>query len=196
MKVFLLGFTFFTGILGCSSQAARAASLPEGCGVDTVQYKVRMEKPEEAPGAATAGKAQLIFLQTEDGEFSAAPISRFAVDGNWVGATKGVSYFSVEIEPGQHVICASRQSAAKQEKDNIGVVKLQAEAGQTYFYQFALKRTVVGSPEFRVSGQGVPGSSMAEKPRETSDTADLSAQPAASTPVLLHKVLKAVSTPK
>ena len=36
---------------------------------------------------------------------------KLAVDGAWVGANHGNSYFSVSVEPGEHHVCVTLQSS-------------------------------------------------------------------------------------
>ena len=147
--------------------------FPAACGPDNVQYKVKTDKQQTPLDPAPAGKALLVFVQSLDGDFGAQPTSRFAVDGVWVGADKGKSYFSAEVAPGKHAICASRQASLQLEKDNLSTAGVDLKPGQIYFYEFMIKRTAAGSPEMRVSPQGLPGSSMTSERRETTDTADL-----------------------
>jgi hypothetical protein len=123
---------------------ARAEVWPAGCGKDDVQFKVKTDKKSLVPGAPEAGKAQIIFVESVKGPFGTAPVARFGVDGTWVGANRGTSYFVVSVDPGEHQLCASRQSAAKSEREDVGKATLHAEAGQVYYYRFKIERIEVG----------------------------------------------------
>jgi hypothetical protein len=136
---------------------ASAAVWPEACGKDAVQFKVKTDKKQPTLGTPDPGKAQIIFVESVQGPFFSAPVARFGLDGAWVGADRGLSYFAVSVDPGEHHLCASWQASTKEDKENVGVATLNAVAGQTYFYEFKMIRTEIGSPELVASG-GVPGS--------------------------------------
>jgi hypothetical protein len=124
---------------------ARAEVWPAGCGKDDVQFKVKTDKKSPVPGAPEAGKAQIVFVESIKGPFGTAPVARFGVDGTWVGANRGTSYFVVSVDPGEHQLCASRQSPARSEREDVGKATLHAEAGQVYYYQFKIDRIEIGS---------------------------------------------------
>lgn len=194
MATRLLFSALFAALLGFKGQAFAANDLPTGCGPDAAHYKVKTEKNTAEMGGAPADKARLVFVQTLDGDFPSGPTSRFGVDGAWVGAAKGRSFLTVEVAPGTHQICASRQSSAKLEHENAGTMSVQVEAGQTYVYQFTIKGVEVSGAEMHTSASGVPGTSMTAKDPQTADSVELTAQPASSVPVLLHGVPRAVAT--
>jgi hypothetical protein len=125
---------------------ARAAEWSAACGKDTVQFKVKTDKkPPPLAADPEPGKAQIIFVEAVKGAFGTAPTTRYAVDGAWVGANHGASYFVVSVDPGQHHLCASRQSSIKAEKENVGITDLLAGAGQVYYYEFKIVRTEIGT---------------------------------------------------
>ena len=136
--------------------SASASTWPEACGKDSVQFKVKTTKKQSELVAPEAGKALLVFSETLSGEFSSGPVVRFGVDGAWVGANKGASYFAVSVAPGEHHVCAVRQSGSKSDKQDFGEVKLTAEAGGVYYYDFKITRAAIGSPKER-GGGGLPG---------------------------------------
>jgi hypothetical protein len=116
----------------------RAARLHDACGDDHAHFDVKTEKDAPAPAALEAGKARVVFIGRIDapgclgcGEF--AP--RIGVDGSWVGATKGDSYFVLDVAPGTHNVCADWKSLSAAPRRNWGVASFTAEAGQTYFFE-------------------------------------------------------------
>jgi hypothetical protein len=56
------------------------------------------------------------------------------VDGKWVGANHGNSYFSYTVTPGQHHLCANWQSSQNRLKQKVGLTSLNAEAGKVYYF--------------------------------------------------------------
>jgi hypothetical protein len=144
---------------------ARAEVWPAGCGKDDVQFKVKTDKKSPVPGAPEAGKAQIVFVETVKGPFGTAPVARFGVDGTWMGANRGISYFVVSVDPGEHQLCASRQSPAKSEREDVGKATVHVEAGQVYYYRFKIERIEVG---YRKRGDG-GGAGMGEGLPNTPD---------------------------
>jgi hypothetical protein len=129
-----------------------ATDLPESCGDDKVKFDVKTESNRPAPAPPTEGMAQIILIQNENemvAPFSNATV-RYGIDGTWVGANNGNSYFAVLVAPGVHHLCANWQSSISLAK-NVGLTSLTAEAGQTYF--FAAQITVNGrnAPTFYFS---------------------------------------------
>ena len=188
-----------TFALACVSAVAAHAALPQGCGNDATQFKVKTDKAQGVSLTPEAGKAKIVFVQTLDGEaFAGAPITRFAVDGTWTGATKGSSYFAISVDPGMHTVCASRQSGASSEKANVGMVKVNAQAGQTYYYNFKITRSEVGAAQGHAAGQSLGYSTpdMTAKPRDTVDTAEFNTLDADKAEPLVKRMQVSTSSPK
>ena len=134
---------------------ASASPWPDACGKDSVQFKVKTSSNHLAP-APEAGKGLLVFSESVSGVFSAAPTARFGVDGTWVGADRGASYFAISVTPGEHHLCAVRQSGVKSDKADVGKVTLNVVAGSVYYFDFKITRSSIGSPRTR-GGGGLPG---------------------------------------
>jgi hypothetical protein len=131
----LLGAVLLGAVLGCAGQLW-AATWPESCGADTVQFNVKTEASTASVAAPEAGKAQIIFIETQNQmvtPFSHATI-RFGVDGAWAGANKGNSYFVFALEPGVHHLCASWQSELDRLKKFVELTSFTAEPGQVYYF--------------------------------------------------------------
>ncbi len=176
---------------------AHAGALPEGCGDDSVQFKIKTAKGQSAP-APEPGKAQIIFIQSLDGAFDSQPSSRFAIDGAWAGANRGPSFFAVSVAPGTHHVCASRQTSVRAEKENVGVATLNAEAGKVYVYEFKITRAEVGAAAMN-AGAMLPGQyrgSMTAKPKDTMDLASFTELSSEQAQALLKSAALATSTAK
>jgi hypothetical protein len=114
---------------------AWASTLPDACGNDKVKFKVTSQEDQSAPASPDAGKAQIIFLENENqliGPFMHATV-RFGVDGSWVGADYGNSYFAVAVEPGTHHLCANWQPSMQ--KKNVDLTSFTAEPGKVYYFE-------------------------------------------------------------
>ena len=193
------GFSLLLFALSLSFAVTAHATLPGGCGNEAVQFKVKTDKSQAVPLTAEPNKARIVFVQTLDGEpFASGPLSRFGVDGSWVGATKGSSYFAISVDPGMHTICASRQSGIAAERENVGTAKINARAGQTYYLNFKVSRNEVGPAQGHAAGQslGYASPDMTSKPRDTIDTAEFSALDSAKAEPLLKHMQVSVSAQK
>jgi hypothetical protein len=149
---------------------AGAQMWPAACGKEDVQFKVKTDKKAPVPGAPEAGKAQIIFVEAVKGPFGTAPVARFGVDGAWVGADRGTSYFVVSVDPGEHQLCASRQSPVRSERQDVGKATVHAEAGQVYYYKFKIERIEIGyrsTADGGGAGMGGGGSMVGNTPNMT-----------------------------
>jgi hypothetical protein len=131
----------------------RATVLPDSCGADKVKFDVKTSKSLSAPAAPADGKALIVLIQTENqivSPFSGATI-RFGMDGAWVGANNGNSYFTLAVDPGQHHLCVSWQSVFPQLKRNVDLTSFTAEPGKTYYFAAAVDVVSREDVEFGLS---------------------------------------------
>jgi hypothetical protein len=108
-----------------------------GCGAAKIAFDVKTNDKQHPAVQPDTGKANVYFLQ-DDAEFLSRPrpTTRFGIDGSWVGATHGNSYFYVSIDPGEHHLCASWQGLVvlgPQRRE--AAFHLTAEAGNNYYFQ-------------------------------------------------------------
>jgi hypothetical protein len=103
-----------------------------GCGDPNIKFNVKTDN-DPHPVQPEPGKALLYFIE-DDSEFSYAPkpTTRMGLDGSWVGATHGNSYFFVPLNPGVHHLCASWQNFFYGPKT--AAAHFTAEAGQVYYF--------------------------------------------------------------
>ena len=124
------------GIALAATARSWATTLPDACGNDAVKYEVTTHEGPAPPAAPAEGKAQVVLLENENqmiGPFMHATV-RFGIDGTWVGATKGSSYFWTDVAPGIHHLCASWQSSLHQTKKNVDLTSFTAEPGKVYYF--------------------------------------------------------------
>ena len=121
----------------------RATTLPDACGNDKVQFDVKTTKKQPPPAPPEAGKAQIVLIEALDKNLACwscgTPTSRFGMDGAWVGATQGNSYFALDVAPGEHHLCVDWQSAFGSLKKMVGMADFDAEAGKTYYFEAQVK---------------------------------------------------------
>ena len=113
--------------------------LPAACGPDNASLKVKLDYTAHAPAQPEPGKALVYFIHDAGTAFAhpvAYPTLRLGMDGAWVGANHGDSWFAVSVEPGEHHLCATLQSRFVNQR--MELAHLQAEAGRVYYYRSRL----------------------------------------------------------
>ncbi len=157
-KLCILIFTILLGALPILAQDdAAAARTAAGCGSSDQMFNVQTTDQKHPVGQPEAGKALVYFFMD-----SASPITmRVGVDGSWVGANKGKSYFFFQLSPGEHNVCTEWQSGTfKKSSERVGeAIQLTAEARKTYYV-----RMVPTFPDLRLEdaaeGHFLIGSSL------------------------------------
>jgi hypothetical protein len=128
----VLSLAVFLGALPVRGQDdAATARTAAGCGESTVMFDVKTTDLKHPVGQPEAGKALVYFFV----DFVTAPTMRVGVDGNWVGANEGKSYFFFQVGPGEHNVCTEWQTGTfKKSSERIGeAIHLAAEAGKAYY---------------------------------------------------------------
>lgn len=117
--------------------APTAQATAPGCGPTNLKFSVRTDKSQHPSTQPNRDKAVIYFLE-DDGSFEShpQPTTRLGVDGNWVGANHGNSYFYVSIDPGEHHLCASWQSlVVLGAHETSAAAHFTAEPGQSYYFR-------------------------------------------------------------
>ena len=118
--------------------ASAKTVLPDSCGSDSVKFDVKTEKDQPPPAAPAEGKAQIVLVGTVPVESALArfPVIRFGVNGTWVGANRGNSYFALDVAPGPQNVCVSAQGVMQgMAKDLVDMQTFNAEAGKVYYLE-------------------------------------------------------------
>ncbi len=147
MKIFLFV------LLCCAPLLAeeRPASPSSACGSLNVSLAVDLDDSSHLVQAADAGRARIYFIQDTGQSMNIGyPTTRIGIDGEWVGANKKNSYFSVAVTPGEHHLCLAMQSfVARFAPQVIELAHVNAEAGQVYYYRSRIIASQNG-PEYLV----------------------------------------------
>jgi hypothetical protein len=142
------------GVAKAPAAAASAAVgptiLPDSCGDNKVRFEVKEEKNPPRPSEPEAGKAQVVLIESfvHSGYSWGAPTTRVGMDGAWIGANHGNSYFTITVDPGEHHLCSDEAPGLGGPHSKIGLAKFTAEAGKVYYFE-----TVVTFP---VDSDGSP----------------------------------------
>jgi hypothetical protein len=156
--VLLLGI-FLRALPVMAQDDAAAARTAAGCGPRGQMFDVQTTDLKHPVGQPEPGKALVYFVV----DFVTAPTMRVGVDGNWVGANNGKSYFFFQVSPGEHNLCTEWQSGTfKKSSERIGeAMQLMAEAEKTYYVRlpFGYQRMYLELSD-EAEGHFMIGSSM------------------------------------
>jgi len=114
-----------------------SATSTAACSPETVSFKVKLDESQHTLAQPEPGKARVYFLQDAGTSHTVGyPTVKIAMDGAWVGANHGNSYFSVSVEPGEHHVCVNLQSSLVEQR--VELAHFTAEAGKVYYYRTRL----------------------------------------------------------
>lgn len=114
--------------------AARAAA---GCGPSEIKFDVKTDDKQHPTAQPEACKALVYVFE----DIASGPTLKVGLDGAWVGANDGRSYFFFQVEPGEHCLCTNWQSMLKSLSGAGMAISLTAEAGKVYYF-----RTTINEP--------------------------------------------------
>ena len=123
-----------------SSEYIHATVLPDACGKGNVNFSVTTQPGAAAPDNPKTNEAQIVFIETIEKEgmglcIGCGVTTRFGVDGSWVGANNGGTYFVYDVPAGEHHLCANWQSRLSMFNKNVGVAEVNAEPGKVYYFE-------------------------------------------------------------
>jgi hypothetical protein len=130
-------------------QAKAKTILPDSCGDDSVTFDVSTKKDQPPPPPPAEGKAQIVFIEDENAKLDSFRYAnvRYGLDGAWVGANYGDSYFIIDVTPGVHHVCANVQASKLWLgifKKAVDMATFTAEAGKVYYFSANMKVTRSG----------------------------------------------------
>lgn len=111
------------------------ASAKSACGTKNVHYEVHTDENSHSPAQPEPGRAQIYMIEDQGPGLHLAHITtRVGLDGAWVGANQGNSYFVLPVSPGEHHLCANWQSSSSFSK-RFSFISFTAEAGRIYYFR-------------------------------------------------------------
>jgi hypothetical protein len=118
----------------CWAQSDVPPIDPEAaCGASDVNFQVKSDLQGKHLPEVAAGKAVVYFVQTQKIAALNRITAKIGLDGAWVGANQGDSYFSVTVDPGEHHLCARWQFDFARLQE-VSLNNLTAESGKTYYF--------------------------------------------------------------
>jgi len=109
-----------------SEESSKELEL-KACGPkeNEVDYNAATDKKQHPTPEQPSDKALIYVLRPS--MIGMAIQSKLAVDGDWKGVNRGNNYFYFTVDPGEHFFCSVAE--------NRSLLKLNVEAGKTYFLQ-------------------------------------------------------------
>jgi hypothetical protein len=100
---------------------------------------VKPDKSRHALAQPEPGKALVyVFEEFPDSRNGfITPTIRVGLNGTWVGATRGASFLSFSVAPGEQHLCANWQSISSQIMKQYSLTSFNAESGKVYFFKVA-----------------------------------------------------------
>jgi len=114
---------------------------PPSCGPGEIQFEVRTSKGQ-TDSDIEAGKARVYIVEVfakYPFEFH-RPILRIGLNGKWVRATRGNSYFDFSADPGDHHLCVQWQSRSLWRE--AAFASFTAESGKRYYFRARITHDV------------------------------------------------------
>jgi hypothetical protein len=138
MKTLFAVLLFALLLLSASviAQDEPAGTAAPGCSTQNTKFDVKTAKGQH-PTQPDSGKALIYFIE-DDSDFGSfpKPTTRIGLNGEWVGATHGNSYFYLSVNPGVQHLCANWQSTVLLGKGRKTVAAhFTAEAGHVYYFE-------------------------------------------------------------
>jgi hypothetical protein len=144
MKTMLATLLFSFFLLAATAFAQNASTgtaVALGCGTVDIKFNVKTDSSQHPAAQPEPGKAVIYFVE-DDTQFQSRPlpVTRIGLDGTWVGANHGNSYFYLAVDPGEHHLCANWQSfVGVGAHHQSAAAHFTAEAGRSYY--FTVKNT-------------------------------------------------------
>jgi len=128
---------------------AAIASAEAACGPSGIQFEVSADKSQRPAPKPEPGKALIYVVEDERRDLlpclgNCGDITKFGMDGKWLGANRGSSYFFVSVDPGEHHLCATWQKGGTRAQDRTSLLSFTAEPANTYY--FRVRATAMAPP--------------------------------------------------
>ncbi|HLW84360.1 MAG TPA: DUF2846 domain-containing protein [Candidatus Sulfotelmatobacter sp.] len=118
---------------------AAIASAEAACGPKDAIFEAKQDAMQHPVAQPDSGKAVVYMVQ----EVGAIPckgcaLTKVGMDGAWVGANQGSSYFFFSAEPGEHHLCVNWQSRLEERSRAFAMANFVAEAGKVYYFRIRI----------------------------------------------------------
>jgi hypothetical protein len=116
-----------------SAQDLALENASSACGPAGAQFVTTRGPVPQTLDQPEAGKALVYVIEDQKFKMARDVTARIGLDGTWLGATRGTSYLTFAVEPGQHHLCTDWLSDWLPNGRIASAAPLDAEAGKTYY---------------------------------------------------------------
>jgi hypothetical protein len=135
MKTILV-MLFLTAAAFAQDESAVARLARAACGPDDTQFDVKTDRAQHAVSAPETGKALVYVIEQEKHRGLKSVTTRVGLDGAWIGANRGDSYFFFSVAPGEHHLCSDwRVGFAAGGGKQVSLANFTAETGRVYYFR-------------------------------------------------------------
>lgn len=128
-----------SGVLAQNKDKSAVTQALAACGADNIEFEVTRPEISTPSAAVVEPDKALVYVIAEEVKACAVECpftTRVGLDGSWVGANKGNSYFSLAVAPGEHHLCAKWQSKLFMNgKRRVALANFTARAGKVYYFR-------------------------------------------------------------
>jgi len=150
MKISLLVVFVLLGSYARGQDIASAPAAKAACGPENVKFEVNLVDQSQQPMLNPGSSKAVVYILHD---YPRVPMvhlltTRTGVDGAWVGADEGRSYFGFVIDPGVHHLCVSGQWSRLVSPQSIVLHRVVATAGETYYFCVRFLNSGIGGIGF------------------------------------------------
>ena len=145
MKVVLVLILFAASAFAQDVTAIAAAE--SACGAKDTNFDVKRDTTQHPTPQPEAGKA-LVYVVEDMGQCPectghgnafftnvSMALTKVGMDGAWMGANHGNSYFFFAVDPGEHHLCINWQSVLQVRSRAFAMANFTAEEGKVYYFR-------------------------------------------------------------
>jgi hypothetical protein len=145
LVLILFAASAFTHAVAQDQPALAAAEA--ACGPKEIKFDVKQDGTQHPNPQPEPGKA-LVYVVEDLGQCSqctghgnqfftsvSLALTKVGMDGAWVGANHGSSYFFFAADPGEHHLCINWQSTLEVRSRAFAMANFTAEEGKIYYFR-------------------------------------------------------------
>jgi hypothetical protein len=138
----LLLFYFSFAAPTVAQDQSAIASAQSACGPKETSFDAKEDTTQHPTPQPDHDKA-LVYVIQDFGvvQCEGCALTRVGMDGAWIGANQGSSYFFFTANPGEHHLCANWQSRLEWRNKAFAMANFTAEAGQAYYFRIRILAT-------------------------------------------------------
>jgi hypothetical protein len=132
----LLTIVLLASSFALAQDQAAIGAAEAACGAKDAKFDARQD-PTQHPAPQPGADKALVYVVQEIGEerCKRCALTKIGMDGAWVGANQGSSYFFFSTDPGEHHLCLNWQSRFEKRSRAFALADFTAAAGQVYYFR-------------------------------------------------------------